>query len=55
MKSRADSGASGARDASLESASLESGGTTKRAHEAARHRDSQPEHSESVKALLKYL
>jgi hypothetical protein len=36
LKSKADSGATGARDASLESASLESGGTKQRAHEAAR-------------------
>jgi hypothetical protein len=36
LKSNADSGATGAQDASLESASLESGGTKQRAHEAAR-------------------
>ncbi len=36
LKSNADSGATGAQDASLESASLESGGTKQRAHDAAR-------------------
>ncbi len=36
LKSKADSGATGARDASLESARLESDGTKQRAHEAAR-------------------
>ena len=36
LKSEADSGATGARDASLESAGLARGGTKQRAHEAAR-------------------